>query len=118
MTEDVAVALNNDDDDDNDLDDGDEVVLNNNDEDDDSDNDDEVVFGDRTRTTRPSQARRGCRRSRCRWAAAGLATTGATDAETLGEDAVVALDDNNDDEDDDEELFGHDQSAACFNRLH
>ena len=51
--------------------------------------------------------------------AVGLATTDATDADFLGKDVVVALDDDDDDEEeDDEELFGHDQSAACFNWLH
>ena len=50
--------------------------------------------------------------------AVGLATTDATDADLLGKDAVVALDDNDEEEEDDEELFGYDQSAACFNRLH
>ena len=43
-------------------------------------------------------------------AAAGLATADATDAESLGEDVVVALDDNDDDEEYDKELFGRTRS--------
>ena len=61
--EDVMVALN-------DYGDGGsgggEVVLNDDDEGDNNDNDDKVVFGNRTRTTRPLPARRG-RQRQPRW---------------------------------------------------
>ena len=51
------------------------------------------------------------------------------DAEAPGKDVVVALDkkeneeeeeeeEDDDDDDNDDELFGRDQSTACFNRLH
>ena len=61
--EDVMVALN--DDDNKNGSGGDEVVLNDDDNGDNNDNDDEVIFGHKTRITRPLPAKRGRQRQPC-----------------------------------------------------